>query len=42
MGISKQFISYLFNNKKTCSMDTAMKILNIVDPDAKIDEYFEK
>ena len=42
VGISKQFISYLFNDKKTCSMDTAMKIVNIVYPNASIDEYFEK
>ena len=40
LGISKQFISYLFNEKRTCSKKTAQKIVDIVDKDSKIEEYF--
>lgn len=40
LGMSKQFISYLFNEKRTCSKKTAQKIVNIVDEESEIEEYF--
>lgn len=42
LGVSKQFISYLFNNKRTCSKKTAQKILDIVDKESKIEKYFKE
>lgn len=42
IGVSKQFISYLFNEKRTCSKKTAQKIVDIVDKGAKLEEYFEE
>lgn len=42
IGVSKQFISYLFNNKRTCSKKTAEKIINIVDSKANIEDYFKE
>jgi len=42
IGVSKQFISYLFNDKRGCSRKTAQKIINIVDSKAKLEEYFEE
>ena len=40
IGVSNQFISYLFHNKRGCSKKTAQKIIKIVDSSAKIEEYF--
>lgn len=42
IGVSKQFISYLFHNKKTCKVETAKKIVDIVDPNASIEDYFKE
>lgn len=41
IGVSHQFISYLFNNKRGCSKKTAQKIIDIIDKGAKIEDYFE-
>ena len=40
IGVSNQFISYLFHNKRGCRKRTAQKIVDIVDSNAKIEEYF--
>ena len=40
IGVSNQFISCLFHNKRGCSKKTAQKIIKIVDSNAKIEEYF--
>ena len=42
LGISKQFISYLFNNKRTCSKKTAIKILEVIGNESDIEEYFDE
>ena len=42
IGVSKQFISYLFNDKRGCSRKTAQKIIDIVDSKAKVEDYFEE
>lgn len=42
LGVSKQFISYLFHNKKTCKLETAKKLVNIVDPNASVEDYFKE
>lgn len=42
IGVSNQFISYLFHNKRGCSKKTAQKIINIVDSNAKLEEYFKE
>ena len=42
IGVSNQFISYLFHNKRGCSKKTAQKIIDIVDKGAKTEDYFEE
>lgn len=42
IGVSNQFISYLFHNKRGCRKKTAQKIIDIVDKGAKLEEYFKE
>lgn len=40
-GLSKTYICDLFNCKHGCSIETALKIINVIDNEAKVEDYFE-
>ena len=41
IGVTKEFLSRVFNRKRTCSKLTAYCIIKCLNSDAEIDDYFD-
>ena len=42
IGMNECHLSVIVNRKRTCPTRTAMAIVNAIDIDAKIEDYFER
>lgn len=42
IGISREYLSYIFNRKKPCSKVVAFCITKYINPNAEILDYFER